>query len=264
MRPRPCPAAALQVRAVSRRQFFVRTIGNKVAVLQQEAQRSVPQQPQQQQQYGARGPDVQRSLSAGRAVVLPQGDRWALGGGLVLARRAAVACICDKPASSSFRTCPFYTPCSACPLQLGKCRHHCQPAAARRVLVPCSLSSLVPCSLSSWAVHLRRSCTLNRPYVGMLALCITACMPTSPCQQPCTVTLSCGGVRSPAAGRCRLMSRALPLMCRDVLSLLCIARSAFLPAFYCCCSLGSSVSVQHRSQAPRCGLSSTALVLWWA
>lgn len=69
-------AAALQVRTVCRRQFFVRTCGNKVAVAQQEAQRRAPA-PQQQR---VQPPAVQRSLSTGRAVVLPQGDSWANAG----------------------------------------------------------------------------------------------------------------------------------------------------------------------------------------
>lgn len=56
----------LQVRAVCRRQFYVRTAGNKVAAAQQEQQRHVAPPP-----HAA----PERSLSAGRAVVLPQGDR---------------------------------------------------------------------------------------------------------------------------------------------------------------------------------------------
>ena len=62
-------SSPLQVRAVSRRQFFVRTIGNKVAVAQKSAGPPPPQQ--------AQLPHVSRQISAGRAVVLPQGDRWA-------------------------------------------------------------------------------------------------------------------------------------------------------------------------------------------
>ena len=83
-----CPGslpALLQVRAVSRRQFFVRTLGNKVAVAQQQQQEQQRhQRPQQQQQQaprpgGAPG-GVQRTLSAGRPVSLPVGDSWARTG----------------------------------------------------------------------------------------------------------------------------------------------------------------------------------------
>lgn len=67
-RPRSAPP---QVRSVSRRQFYVRTCGNKVAVLQQEQQRRAPPPPPRLEQQH----DMARTLSAGRPVVLPQGDR---------------------------------------------------------------------------------------------------------------------------------------------------------------------------------------------
>lgn len=56
-----------QVRAISRRQFYTRSLGNKVAVAQKSAP---PPQPQP-----VLPSSVPRSLSMGRAVVLPQGDR---------------------------------------------------------------------------------------------------------------------------------------------------------------------------------------------
>lgn len=68
----PCSSPSLQVRAVSRRQFFTRSLGCKVAAAQKSAP---PPQPQP-----VLPSSVPRSLSMGRAVVLPQGDRCADGG----------------------------------------------------------------------------------------------------------------------------------------------------------------------------------------
>jgi hypothetical protein len=70
-----------QVRSVCRCQFFVRVVGNKVAAAQQERQRKPPRPPL----AGMAAPPgmmdgLQRATSAGRPVVLPQGDSWASGG----------------------------------------------------------------------------------------------------------------------------------------------------------------------------------------
>ncbi|KAL4433713.1 hypothetical protein ABPG75_000154 [Micractinium tetrahymenae] len=71
-----------QVRAVCRRQFFIRALAPKIAAAQQEqreqARRSAPPAPLLHAQHAPQ--DVQRTLSAGRPVVLPQGDSWANAG----------------------------------------------------------------------------------------------------------------------------------------------------------------------------------------
>ena len=71
-----------QVRAVCRRQFFIRALAPKIAAAQQEqreaARRGAPPAPPPHAQHAPQ--DVQRSLSAGRPVVLPQGDSWANAG----------------------------------------------------------------------------------------------------------------------------------------------------------------------------------------
>ena len=90
----PPPFAWLQVRALCRRQFYVRTIGNKVAAAQQEQQRRgpppVPPMANLQAQ-GSGGAGVQRSLSAGRPVLLPQGDSWSNAGIIANSREQARA-----------------------------------------------------------------------------------------------------------------------------------------------------------------------------
>lgn len=72
-----CPRRILlpQVRAVCRRQFFVRTVGSKVAAQQETARRAAPPPPPPQRPH-----EVQRTPSTGRPVVLPQGDSWASAG----------------------------------------------------------------------------------------------------------------------------------------------------------------------------------------
>ncbi len=69
-----------------RRQFFIRALAPKIAAAQQE-QREVARQggppalSLQAQRAGRSTPaDMQRTLSAGRPVVLPQGDSWANAG----------------------------------------------------------------------------------------------------------------------------------------------------------------------------------------
>jgi hypothetical protein len=72
------------VRALCRRQFYVRTIGNKVAAAQQEQQRRAPPPPlpsmASTRVQGGGTAEMQRTLSAGRPVMLPQGDSWSNAG----------------------------------------------------------------------------------------------------------------------------------------------------------------------------------------